>query len=103
MSTFLNIVRFDDNEPEGGMRVRLNRDDILAAAKRLPGYAILEEGKQLAVRLPGTGLSAVLEHSGVLSCQLAASSDIDLVIEVMRKLADEIPGAYVLDEEGDVY
>lgn len=103
MSTFLNIVRFDEHGPEGGMRVRLNRNDILSAAEGLPGYSVLEEGKQLAVRLPGTGLSVVLEYSGVLTCQLAASSDVDLVIEMMRKLADAIPGASVIDEEGDLY
>lgn len=98
MSTFVDIVRY----AEGGEILPLRREDVAAAIRHLPTYAIVEEEAGWAVKLPGTGLFAVPEGR-TLSCQLSHSTDVDLLIDVLRKLASAIPGAVVQDEEGEIY
>jgi hypothetical protein len=104
MSTFVDIVRYDENGPDGGAVIPLERNEIEAAIRQLPTYKSVDDEEGWAVKLSGTGLFAVLDdESGILSCQLEDSSDADMVLEALRKLASKIPGAVVQDEEGETY
>lgn len=101
MSTFVGITCYGPGGREAANLRRLRREDLEAAVASLPRFKLVDEDGALGVKLPGSHQLAVLEGSGVLSCQLDGQTDTELLIDDLRELASTIPGAVVEDEDGN--
>src|SRR5262245_11682396 len=101
MSVFVDIVRYDEDGPDGGNMEPITKADLQAAVKKLPGYQLHSEDDLLAVELGKLQAFAELEE-GVLSCRYDMVEDGKALLKALWKLATKIPGAVVEDEEGNV-
>ena len=99
MSVFLNIVRFDNRDPDVGQRLPITEADLEAAVAKQPRFRLLRQDGAVGVKVLS---DAVAVFNGVaLECQCRHDDDLDLLSEVLCELAALIPDAVVRDGEGN--
>lgn len=101
MSVFVDIVRYENRDPESGERLPIMAEHLEAAAARQRGFRVLREAGQVGIRVLSNAV-AVLEEDGHLSCRVERGVDTDLLTRTLCELAGLIPDAVVEDEEGNV-
>ena len=101
MSTFLDIVRYENQDPDAGEQLPITPEQLDAAAAEQPRFRVLHEEGQVGVRVLSNAV-AVFEDSGHLSCRVERGVDTELLTRTLCELAGLIPDAVVEDEEGNV-
>jgi hypothetical protein len=100
MSVFVNIVRYEDTGKRRRKFVPITEADLKAAVKQIPRYKVVTEEEGSVVEMGSKNLFVELESSGILSSRISERTDIDRLVEAMKKLASKIPGAVVENEDG---
>src|SRR4051794_28664682 len=98
MSVFINIVRYT-NSGKRKKCVAILATDLEAAVKKIPQFKVVRVEGQVAVQLGPGDLFAVLEDTGILSTQVFEETNSKQLLEALKKLAGDIPGA-VVETEG---
>jgi hypothetical protein len=101
MSVFVNVVKYDDQTGKRRKFAKITKADLNAAVKQIPRFKVVTEEEGTVVEMGNKSLFVELESTGILSSRISENTDIDDLLERLKKLASKIPGAVVEDEEGN--